>query len=165
MVKVVINGSKGLVQFGGQSGATRIEEGVDISRPNANVDGKLKMITANVVVANGAASNRGKSTETVIPAGFTAISAHVEVVGASTNAVTVDTLGTEADPNGFCTTGMGLSGQALGSSSFACGGALALATSNSAGAAYADEPSVTLSGDPGLAGCEVKVSLLGYVFS
>ena len=163
MVKVVINNNKGLVQYGGQSGATRIEEGIDISRGNASVDAKLKMITASVFVANGATS--GKSTAKVIPAGFTAISAHVEVTGASTNAVTIDRLGTEADPNGFTLTGMGLAANAVGSAgSFACGGALSIGSSNSAGAAALDELNVTMA-DPGLAGCTVKVSLLGYVFS
>ena len=152
-----------MVQYGGQSGATRIEEGIDISRGNASVDAKLKMITTSVTIANG--ETTGKSANKVLPAGFTAISAHVQVTGASTNGETVNLLGPEADPNGFCLTGMGLASNALGSAQFACGGALSLATSNNAGVAAADELMVTLSGDPGAAGCTVKVSLLGYVFS
>ena len=165
MVKVVIDNKKGLVQSSG-NGITKVQDGIACTNSAASVDGAFKIIHGTVVVANGDTS--GKTATKIIPAGFVALNVHVQVTGASTNGVTIDQIGTDADPNAFCLTGMGATANAVGDKgNFAPGGIAGIVglASNFAGITAADELKVTVSGDPGLAGSESKITIVGFQLS
>ena len=165
MVKVVIDNKKGLVQSTGNA-ITKIQDGIACTNSSASVDGAFKIIHGTVVVADG--DTTGITSAKIIPAGFIALNVHLEVVTASTNAVTIDQVGTDADPNAFLLAGVGATANAVGDKgNFIPGGVAGIVglASNYAGLTAADELKVTVSGDPGLAGCEVKVTVLGMQLS
>ena len=165
MVKVVIDNKRGLVQSTG-NGITKVQDGIACTNSSANVDGAFKIIHGTVTMAD--TESAGTTSAKIIPAGFIALNVHLEVVSASTNAVTIDQVGTDADPNAFLLAGVGATANAVGDKgNFAPGGVAGIVglTSNSVGLTAADELKVTLSGDPGLAGCEVKVTVLGMQLS
>ena len=108
----------------------------------------MSVYTATVTVANGATS--GKESSIGIPSNFIPMAVMIAVTGAASNAVTLNDIGTDADPDGFVD---GIS-PAVNSTGFKgffpCNGVLGMSGgTTTAATATADEVEIVVSGDPG----------------
>ena len=108
----------------------------------------LSVYTATITVANGATS--GKESSIGIPSNFIPMGVMVAVTTASSNSVTLNDIGTDADPDGF------VDGISAGVNStgfkgfFPCNGVLGMSGGTTTAATEtADEVEVVVSGDPG----------------
>ena len=167
MPLVEISTDKGLVQKSGA--ATDGGAGLKLLALNGAA-AELKVIQADVIIADGAAANRGKSSAKVVPAGFVALSCHVRFTKAGANNVNLVDIGTEADPDCFVDGAGLLNISVLADKGFVtCNGLAAvngaLATTGRALEAAADELSVTLSGNPGAGNATARVTLVGLVLT
>ena len=135
------------------SGPVRSENGFDQIRKNSTTgtvvtDMKLSVYEATVAVASG--STTGKETAIGMPDNFIPLAATVVVTEASSNAVNLQDVGSDADTDGFID-GISAAMNSTGFKGyFACNGVLGLTgMTTTAAVATADEVEVVLSGDPG----------------
>ena len=108
----------------------------------------LSVYTATVTVANGATT--GKESSIGIPSNFIPMGVMITVTGAASNAVNLQDIGTDADPDGFVD---GIS-EAVNSTGFKgffpCNGVLGMSGGTTTAATEtADEVEIVVSGDPG----------------
>ena len=120
--------------------------------------------TATVTVANGATT--GKESSIGIPSNFIPMGVTIAVTTAATNAVTLNDIGTDADPDGFVD---GIS-PAVNSTGFKgffpCNGVLGMSGgATTASTATADEVEVVVSGDPGASGVTMVLKFIGVASS
>jgi len=164
MPLVEISNEKGLVQKTG----TSIGGGAAIKLLASNsAASELKIIQADITV--GAAVTTAKSASAVVPAGFVALAAMFRVTEAATEAVVIEDIGTDADPDCFVD-GAAITADAAGDKGFvSCNGLAAvngaIATTGRALEAAADELEIVLDGVPGGDGCTVRVTLVGLVMT
>ena len=116
--------------------------------------------TATVTVANGATT--GKESAIGIPSNFIPMGVMIAVTTASTNAVNLIDIGTDADTDGFvdgitaATNSTGFKGF------FPCNGIFGMSGgATTASNATADEVEVVLSGDPGATGATIVMKFIG----
>ena len=135
------------------SGPVRSENGFTQIGKNATTGSEtggmtLSTYTATITVANGATT--GKEASIGMPANFVPIAATVVVTTASTNAVNLQDIGTDADTDGYID-GISAAVNATGFKGFfVCNGALSLAgLTTTAASATPDEVELVVSGDPG----------------
>ena len=135
------------------SGPVRSENGFTQIGKNATTGSEtggmtLSTYTATITVANGATT--GKEASIGMPANFVPIAATVVVTTASTNAVNLQDIGTDADTDGYVD-GISAAVNATGFKGFfVCNGALSLAgLTTTAASATPDEVELVVSGDPG----------------
>jgi hypothetical protein len=150
------------------NGPVRSENGfIDIAKDslgNVITNMKLEQYTATVTVANG--DTTGKESSIGMPTNFIPLACAVVVTVASTNSVNLDDVGSDADTDGYLD-GIG-STCAVNSTGFkgfwVCNGALGfidLGAGVVATSSTPDEVEVVLSGDPGAAGCTLKLKFFG----
>ena len=108
----------------------------------------LSTYTATITVANG--DTTGKEASIGMPANFVPIAATIVVTTASTNAVNLQDIGTDADTDGYVD-GVTVALNSAGFKGFfVCNGALSLAgLTTTAASATPDEVELVVSGDPG----------------
>jgi hypothetical protein len=108
----------------------------------------LQVYEATVTVANGATS--GKESAIGIPSNFIPLAVTIAVTGAASNAVTINDIGTDADPDGFVD-GISAAANSVGFKGFfPCNGVLGMSGGTTTAATEtADEVEVVISGDPG----------------
>lgn len=135
------------------SGPVRSENGFTQIGKNATTGSEtggmtLSTYTATITVANGATT--GKEASIGMPANFVPIAATVVVTTASTNAVNLQDIGTDADTDGYVD-GVTVALNSAGFKGFfVCNGALSLAgLTTTAASATPDEVELVVSGDPG----------------
>ena len=135
------------------SGPVRSENGFTQIGKNATTGSEtggmtLSTYTATITVANGATT--GKEASIGMPANFVPIAATVVVTTASTNAVNLQDIGTDADTDGYVD-GVTVAVNSTGFKGFfVCNGALSLAgLTTTAASATPDEVELVVSGDPG----------------
>ena len=135
------------------SGPVRSENGFTQIGKNATTGSEtggmtLSTYTATITVANG--DTTGKEASIGMPANFVPIAATVVVTTASTNAVNLQDIGTDADTDGYVD-GVTVAVNATGFKGFfVCNGALSLAgLTTTAASATPDEVELVVSGDPG----------------
>ena len=120
--------------------------------------------TATVTVANG--DTTGKESSIGIPSNFIPMGVMIAVTTASTNAVNLVDIGTDADTDGFVdgiTAATNLTGF---KGFFPCNGVLGMSGgTTTAATATADEVEVVLSGDPGAAGATIVMKFIGVASS
>ena len=116
--------------------------------------------TATVTVANG--DTTGKESAIGMPDNFIPMGVTIAVTTASTNAVNLVDIGTDADTDGFvdgitaATNSTGFKGF------FPCNGVLGMSGgATTASTATADEVEVVLSGDPGATGATIVLKFIG----
>ena len=135
------------------SGPVRSENGFTQIGKNATTGSEtggmtLSTYTATITVANG--DTTGKEASIGMPANFVPIAATVVVTTASTNAVNLQDIGTDADTDGYVD-GVTVAVNSTGFKGFfVCNGALSLAgLTTTAASATPDEVELVVSGDPG----------------
>jgi hypothetical protein len=135
------------------SGPVRSENGFTQIGKNATTGSEtggmtLSTYTATITVANGATT--GKEASIGMPANFVPIAATIVVTTASTNAVNLQDIGTDADTDGYVD-GVTVAVNSTGFKGFfVCNGALSLAgLTTTAASATPDEVELVVSGDPG----------------
>ena len=116
--------------------------------------------TATVTVASGATT--GKESSIGIPSNFIPMGVTIAVTTAATNSVTLNDIGTDADPDGFVD---GIS-PAVNSTGFKgffpCNGVLGMSGgTTTASTETADEVEVVVSGDPGASGVTMVLKFIG----
>ena len=116
--------------------------------------------TATVTIASGATA--GKESSIGIPSNFIPMGVTIAVTTAATNAVTLNDIGTDADPDGFVD---GIS-PAVNSTGFKgffpCNGVLGMSGgATTVSTATADEVEVVVSGDPGASGVTMVLKFIG----
>ena len=116
--------------------------------------------TATVTIASGATA--GKESSIGIPSNFIPMGVTVAVTTAATNSVTLNDIGTDADPDGFVD---GIS-PAVNSTGFKgffpCNGVLGMAGgATTASTETADEVEAVVSGDPGASGVTMVLKFIG----
>ena len=116
--------------------------------------------TATVTVANGATT--GKESSIGIPSNFIPMGVAVTITTAATNSVTLNDIGTDADPDGFVD---GIS-PAVNSTGFKgffpCNGVLGMSGgTTTASTETADEVEAVVSGDPGASGVTMVLKFIG----
>ena len=116
--------------------------------------------TATVTIASGATT--GKESSIGIPSNFIPMGVTVAVTTAATNSVTLNDIGTDADPDGFVD---GIS-PAVNSTGFKgffpCNGVLGMSGgTTTAATATADEVEAVVSGDPGASGVTMVLKFIG----
>ena len=116
--------------------------------------------TATVTIASGATA--GKESSIGIPSNFIPMGVTVAVTTAATNSVTLNDIGTDADPDGFVD---GIS-PAVNSTGFKgffpCNGVLGMSGgTTTAATATADEVEAVVSGDPGASGVTMVLKFIG----
>ena len=116
--------------------------------------------TATVTVADGATT--GKESSIGIPSNFIPMGVTIAVTTAATNAVTLNDIGTDADPDGFVD---GIS-PAVNSTGFKgffpCNGVLGMSGgATTVSTATADEVEAVVSGDPGASGVTMVLKFIG----
>ena len=104
--------------------------------------------TSTVTVANGATT--GKESSIVIPSNFIPMGVTIAVTTASTNAVNLQDIGTDADTDGFVD-GISVAVNSAGFKGFfPCNGVLGMSGgTTTASTETADEVELVVSGDPG----------------
>ena len=109
----------------------------------------LSTYVATITIANGATS--GKESAIAIPSNFIPMGVVVAVTGAAANNVTLDDIGTDADPDGFVDGATGITLNATGFKGFyPCNGVLGMSGGTTTAATEtADEVEIVASGDPG----------------
>lgn len=166
MPKIEITNAKGLVQKTGKS----IGGGAGLllkADTGSSASAELKLLQTTITI--GAAASTGTSSTAVVPAGFIALAAQVEVTDAATNVVTIADIGTDADPDCFID-GASLTANAAGDKGFvSCNGAAAVngdaAGTGRALETSADKLELVLSGAPGGDGFAAKVTLIGLALT
>ena len=143
-----------------QSGFDLIKKSITTGSLTTNI--ALECLETSITVANG--DTTGTSTA-VIPTNFVVLQVTVAVTSAATNAVNLTDLGTAVDPDAYLD-GMTISGMnAAGFKGiFVANGAnglVALGGGTTASTAAPATLTATM-GDPGAAGCTIKVKLLGF---
>ena len=120
--------------------------------------------TATVTVANG--DTTGKESSIGIPSNFIPMGVMIAETTASTNAVNLVDIGTDADTDGFVD-GITAAVNSTGFKGFfPCNGVLGMAGgATTAATATADEVEVVLSGDPGAAGATIVMKFIGVASS
>ena len=116
--------------------------------------------TATVTIACGATA--GKESSIGIPSNFIPMGVTVAVTTAATNSVTLNDIGTDADPDGFVD---GIS-PAVNSTGFKgffpCNGVLGMSGgATTASTETADEVEAGVSGDPGASGVTMVLKFIG----
>ena len=116
--------------------------------------------TATVTVANG--DTTGKESSIGIPSNFIPMGVAVSITTAATNSVTLNDIGTDADPDGFVD---GIS-PAVNSTGFKgffpCNGVLGMSGgTTTASTETADEVEAVVSGDPGASGVTMVLKFIG----
>ena len=116
--------------------------------------------TATVTIASGATA--GKDSSIGIPSNFIPMGVTVAVTTAATNSVTLNDIGTDADPDGFVD---GIS-PAVNSTGFKgffpCNGVLGMSGgATTASTETADEVEAVVSGDPGATGVTMVLKFIG----
>ena len=116
--------------------------------------------TATVTIASGATA--GKESSIGIPSNFIPMGVTVAVTTAATNSVTLNDIGTAADPDGFVD---GIS-PAVNSTGFKgffpCNGVLGMSGgATTASTETADEVEGVVSGDPGASGVTMVLKFIG----
>ena len=116
--------------------------------------------TATVTIASGATA--GKESSIGIPSNFVPMGVTVAVTTAATNSVTLNDIGTDADPDGFVD---GIS-PAVNSTGFKgffpCNGVLGMSGgATTASTETADEVEAVVSGDPGASGVTMVLKFIG----
>ena len=116
--------------------------------------------TATVTVASGATT--GKESSIGIPSNFIPMGVTIAVTTAATNSVTLNDIGTDADPDGFVD---GIS-PAVNSTGFKgffpCNGVLGMSGgATTVSTATADEVEAVVSGDPGASGVTMVLKFIG----
>ena len=116
--------------------------------------------TATVTIASGATA--GKESSIGIPSTFIPMGVTVAVTTAATNSVTLNDIGTDADPDGFVD---GIS-PAVNSTGFKgffpCNGVLGMSGgATTASTETADEVEAVVSGDPGATGVTMVLKFIG----
>ena len=116
--------------------------------------------TATVTIASGATA--GKESSIGIPSNFIPMGVTVAVTTAATNSVTLNDIGTDADPDGFVD---GIS-PAVNSTGFKgffpCNGVLGMSGgTTTASTETADEVEAVVSGDPGASGVTMVLKFIG----
>ena len=116
--------------------------------------------TATVTIASGATT--GKESSIGIPSNFIPMGVTVAVTTAATNSVTLNDIGTDADPDGFVD---GIS-PAVNSTGFKgffpCNGVLGMSGgATTASTETADEVEAVVSGDPGASGVTMVLKFIG----
>ena len=116
--------------------------------------------TATVTVANG--DTTGKESSIGIPSNIIPMGVMIAVTTASTNAVNLQDIGTDADTGGFVD-GITVATNSTGFKGFfPCNGVLGMSGgATTASTATADEVEVVLSGDPGAAGATIVMKFIG----
>ena len=120
--------------------------------------------TATVTIASGATT--GKESSIGIPSNFIPMGVTVAVTTAATNSVTLNDIGTDADPDGFVD---GIS-PAVNSTGFKgffpCNGVLGMSGgTTTASTETADEVEAVVSGDPGASGVTMVLKFIGVASS
>ena len=116
--------------------------------------------TTTVTIASGATA--GKESSIGIPSNFIPMGVTIAVTTAATNAVTLNDIGTDADPDGFVD---GIS-PAVNSTGFKgffpCNGVLGMSGgATTVSTATADEVEAVVSGDPGASGVTMVLKFIG----
>ena len=116
--------------------------------------------TATITIASGATT--GKESSIGIPSNFIPMGVTVAVTTAATNSVTLNDIGTDADPDGFVD---GIS-PAVNSTGFKgffpCNGVLGMSGgATTASTETADEVEAVVSGDPGATGVTMVLKFIG----
>ena len=116
--------------------------------------------TATVTVANG--DTTGKESSIGIPSNFIPMGVAVSITTAATNSVTLNDIGTDADPDGFVD-GITAAVNSTGFKGFfPCNGIFGMSGgATTASNATADEVEVVLSGDPGATGATIVMKFIG----
>ena len=120
--------------------------------------------TATVTVANG--DTTGKESAIGMPDNFIPMGVTVAVTTASTNAVNLVDIGTDADTDGFVD-GISPNVASTGFKGFfPCNGVLGMSGgTTTAATATADEVEVVVSGDPGATGVTMVLKFIGVASS
>ena len=116
--------------------------------------------TATITIASGATT--GKESSIGIPSNFIPMGVTIAVTTAATNSVTLNDIGTDADPDGFVD---GIS-PAVNSTGFKgffpCNGVLGMSGgTTTASTETADEVEAVVSGDPGASGVTMVLKFIG----
>ena len=116
--------------------------------------------TATITIASGATT--GKESSIGIPSNFIPMGVTVAVTTAATNSVTLNDIGTDADPDGFVD-GISPNVASTGFKGFfPCNGVLGMSGgTTTAATATADEVEVVVSGDPGATGVTMVLKFIG----
>ena len=116
--------------------------------------------TATVTIASGATA--GKESSIGIPSNFIPMGVTVAVTTAATNSVTLNDIGTDADPDGFVD-GISPNVAATGFKGFfPCNGVLGMSGgATTASTETADEVEAVVSGDPGASGVTMVLKFIG----
>ena len=116
--------------------------------------------TATVTIASGATA--GKESSIGIPSNFIPMGVTVAVTTAATNSVTLNDIGTDADPDGFVE-GISPNVASTGFKGFfPCNGVLGMSGgATTASTETADEVEAVVSGDPGASGVTMVLKFIG----
>ena len=116
--------------------------------------------TATVTIASGATA--GKESSIGIPSNFIPMGVTVAVTTAATNSVTLNDIGTDADPDGFVD-GISPNVASTGFKGFfPCNGVLGMSGgATTASTETADEVEAVVSGDPGASGVTMVLKFIG----
>ena len=116
--------------------------------------------TATVTIASGATA--GKESSIGIPSNFIPMGVTVAVTTAATNSVTLNDIGTDADPDGFVD-GISPNVASTGFKGFfPCNGVLGMSGgATTASTETADEVEAVVSGDPGASGETMVLKFIG----
>ena len=116
--------------------------------------------TATVTIASGATA--GKESSIGIPSNFIPMGVTVAVTTAATNSVTLNDIGTDADPDGFVD-GISPNVASTGFKGFfPCNGVLGMSGgATTASTETADEVEAVVSGDPGASGVRMVLKFIG----
>ena len=116
--------------------------------------------TATVTIASGATT--GKESSIGIPSNFIPMGVTVAVTTAATNSVTLNDIGTDADPDGFVD-GISPNVASTGFKGFfPCNGVLGMSGgATTASTETADEVEAVVSGDPGATGVTMVLKFIG----
>ena len=135
------------------NGPVRSENGFQDITKNATTGAvtstmTLKTYETTITVANGATS--GKEASIGIPSNFIPMAVTVAVTSAAGNSVTLNDIGTDADPDGFVD-GISPAINSVGFKGFfPCNGVLGMSgRATTAATETADEVELVVSGDPG----------------
>ena len=116
--------------------------------------------TATITIASGATT--GKESSIGIPSNFIPMGVTVAVTTAATNSVTLNDIGTDADPDGFVD-GISPNVASTGFKGFfPCNGVLGMSGgATTASTETADEVEAVVSGDPGASGVTMVLKFIG----
>ena len=147
------------------TGPVRSENGFKTIVKSATTGAKtnemtFSQYTATVTIASGATA--GKESSIGIPSNFIPMGVTVAVTTAATNSVTLNDIGTDADPDGFVD-GISPNVASTGFKGFfPCNGVLGMSGgATTASTETADEVEAVVSGDPGATGVTMVLKFIG----